>query len=578
MTVSGAPPDRAVLAAMQRALAHRGPDGEGAHFADSIGLVQTRLAIIDLKTGDQPFVLEDGTALIANAEIYNYVELRAAMRGVNFATASDCEVPLHLYRRDGEAFADSLRGMYAIAVHDPEARRLVLARDPFGIKQLYYTEGPFGFAFASEPHALVAAGLAQPVLRDEAAAELLQLQFTTGPETAFAGIYRVLPGETLVVEAGRVARRRRRAALPEGGPEEIGEAEALARLDAALMDSVAVHQRSDVPYGMFLSGGIDSAAVLALMARLNDRPVRAFTVGFPDTAASDERGHARAVAAAAGADHVEIAFEETDFWRLLPAVAAAMDDPVADYAELPTYRLAEVAGRELKVILCGEGGDELFGGYGRYRAVMRPWWRYRRAMRARGALEGLRVLRDQGRDWRRGIDASESAAARPGRTRLQIAQATDCDDWLAHDLLVKVDRCLMAHGVEGRTPLLDPVVAEAAFRLPDSLKVRGRMGKWILRKWLADRLPAAQPFARKRGFTVPVGEWIARRGARIGPLVARQSGIVRFCEPSAVEALFRSGGRRQGFAAWVLLFFALWHRIHVEGRAPEGDAFDMLAA
>jgi len=578
MTSSGAPPDRAAIAAMQRALVHRGPDGEGTHLADNVGMAQTRLAIIDLATGDQPFCLPDGTALIANAEIYNYIELKQAMRGVNFVTASDCEVPLHLYRRDGEGFAAGLRGMYAIAIHDPEARRLLLARDPFGIKQVYYTEGPFGFAFASEPRALVAAGLVKPAVRDEAAAELLQLQFTTGPHTMFEGIHRVLPGETLVIEAGRVARRHRLEALPDGGPEDIDDAEALKRLDAALLDSVTVHQRSDVPYGMFLSGGIDSAVVLSLMARLNDRPVRAYTVGFPGTAAADERAHARAVATSVGAEHVEISFGEGDFWRLLPAVAAAMDDPVADYAELPTWRLAEVAARELKVILCGEGGDELFGGYGRYRAVMRPWWKYRRAMRAHGALEGLGILRDETREWRRGLSASESVAAHPGRTRLQVAQATDCADWLAHDLLIKVDRCLMAHGVEGRTPLLDPVVAQAVFRLPDRLKVHGRVGKWILRQWLAERMPVAEPFARKRGFTVPVGEWIVSQGARLGPLVARQPGVARLCQPEAVEAVFRAAGRRRGFAAWILLFFALWHRIHIEGIPAEGDAFALLSA
>jgi asparagine synthase (glutamine-hydrolysing) len=578
MTSSGAPADHAAVAAMRHALAHRGPDGEGAHFADNVGMAHTRLAIIDLATGDQPFCLPDGSALIANAEIYNYVELKQAMRGVNFVTASDCEVPLHLYRRDGENFAAALRGMYAIAIHDPQARRLLLARDPFGIKQIYYTEGPFGFAFASEPHALIAAGFAKPAIRDEAAAELLQLQFTTGPQTMVEGIHRVLPGETLVIEAGRIARRHRLEALPDGGPEEIGDAEALKRLDAALVDSVTVHQRSDVPYGMFLSGGVDSAVVLAMMARLNDRPVRAYTVGFPGTGAADERMHARAIAAAVGAEHVEISFGEDDFWRLLPAVAAAMDDPVADYAALPTWRLAEVARRDVKVILCGEGGDELFGGYGRYRAMMRPWWRYRRAMRAHGALEGLGILRDETREWRRGVSASESVAARPGRTRLQIAQATDCADWLAHDLLVKVDRCLMAHGVEGRTPLLDPVVAEAVFRLPDRLKVHGRTGKWILRRWLAERLPVAQPFARKRGFTVPVGEWIVGQGGRLAPLVARQPGIARFCRPEAVEGIFRAAGRRRGFAAWILLFFALWHRIHVEGIRPDGDTFTVLGA
>jgi asparagine synthase (glutamine-hydrolysing) len=578
MTASGAPPDRTAIEAMQNALIHRGPDGAGVHFSDSVGMAQRRLAIIDLETGNQPFTLDDGTALVANGEIYNYLELKAAMPDVAFATNSDCELPLHLYRRDGETYANGLRGMYTIAIHDPNARRLVLSRDPFGIKQLYYTEGPFGFAFASEPQALLASGMVHAEVRTEAVAELLQLQFTTGRETLLSGIHRVLPGETLVVESGRIAHRLRRAALPEKPPEELDEETALARLETALIDSVTVHQRSDVPYGMFLSGGIDSSALLALMARLNDRPVRAFTVGFSDTNAVDEREHARAIASAVGAEHIEVDFTEEDFWTTVPRVAQAMDDPVADYAELPTYKLAAVAGKDLKVILCGEGGDELFGGYGRYRSMIRPWWRYKRAMRSRGALEGLDVLRTESRDWRRGVAASESVAGIEGRSALQVAQAIDCADWLAHDLLIKLDRCLMAHGVEGRTPLLDPAVAEAVFCLPDSLKIRGRVGKWILRKWLAEALPEARPFSRKRGFTVPVGEWLIRKGDMLGPLVARQPGIAEICRPDRVERIFRSGRRRAGFAAWVLLFYALWHRYHVEGLRGDGDVFDLLSA
>ena len=578
MTVSGAPPERGQLRAMQQALAHRGPDGDGTHFAGGVGMVQTRLAIIDLETGDQPFYLSDGAALVANGEIYNYLELRAEMKHCDFTTASDCEVPLHLYREQGEEFTARLRGMYAIAIHDPAARRLVLARDPFGIKQLYYWEGPYGFAFASEPQALIAAGIVQPEVREDAVAELFQLQFTSGPETAFKGIYRLLPGETLTVESGRIAGRRRRRALPEGGPERLGEDEALSRLETALADSVAVHQRSDVPYGMFLSGGIDSSAVLAEMARLNDRPVRAFTIGFPGTGAADERVRARKVAEALGADHVEVAFTEQDFWALLPCIAAAMDDPVADYAVLPTYKLAQTAGRDLKVILCGEGGDELFGGYGRYRAAMRPWWQGRRTMRTHGFVEGLGILRSETRRWRHGLAMSEREESRSGRSRLQAAQATDCADWLAHDLLIKLDRCLMAHGVEGRTPLLDPVIADAVFRLPDAFKVRRGTGKWLLRKWLAQRVPAAEPFARKQGFTVPVGEWIAGHGARLGPLVARRPAILELCHPEAVEALFRAPVKRRAFAAWTLLFYALWHRRHIEGGAADGNVFDTLAA
>ena len=536
------------------------------------------MAVIDLETGDQPFHLEDGTALIANAEIYNYIELRQELANVRFTSKSDCEVALHLYGRDGDGFATQLRGMYAIAIHDPGERRLLLARDPFGIKQLYYTEGSFGFAFASEPQALIASGIVAADIRSEAAMELLQLQFTTGRETVFPSIYRVLPGETLIVESGRIARRLRRSSLPEGPPEEVDEVTALARLEAALMDSVEIHQRSDVPYGMFLSGGVDSSAVIALMAKLNDQPVRAFTVGFSDTGAVDERDHARAVAAAVGAEHIEIDFTEQDFWNTLPQIARVMDDPVADYAELPTYKLASVASQDLKVILCGEGGDELFGGYGRYRSMMRPWWRYRRAMRSRGALEGLGVARKETRDWRKGVAASESVAGVMGRTPLQVAQATDCADWLAHDLLIKLDRCLMAHGVEGRTPMLDSAVAEAVFRLPDRLKVRGRVGKWILRKWLDGVLPESKPFSPKRGFTVPVGEWLIRKGATLGPLVARQAGVADLCRPDAVEKIFVSNRRRAGYAAWVLLFYALWHRYHVEGVRGDGDIFDLLGA
>ncbi len=577
MTV-GAPPATAALEAMRRALGHRGPDGTGSYRAGDTAMVQTRLAIIDLVTGDQPLYEPGGAALVANGEIYNYVELRGALPGTAFATNSDCELPLHLYRRDGLGFARSLRGMYAIALHDPARGQLVLARDPFGIKPLYYMETAGGFAFASQPSALFAAGLAKPRIRPDKRDELLQLQFSTGRETIFEGIQRLLPGETLGVTAGRVVERRRIAALPEDGPAAWAEDEALQRLDAALTDSVTVHQRADVPYGMFLSGGIDSSALLVLMARLNSRPVRAFTAGFSVPGAVDEREQARAVAKALGAEHIEVEFGEDDFWTLLPRIAAAIDDPASDYAMLPTYKLAAEASKELKVVLTGEGGDEMLAGYGRYRSIARPWWRGGRTMRVRGMLDGLGVLRAASPGWRDGVAASEIIEAHPARTRLQIAQAIDCADWLPNDLLVKLDRCLMAHGMEGRTPFLDPAVADVAFRLPDSLKIRNGMGKWLLRKWLSQQLPMAQPFARKRGFTVPVGAWIEKKGNQLGPLVARQPGIAEACDPDAVARIFSAHGKRAAFAAWTLLFYALWHQVHVVGRKPDGDALALLAA
>ncbi|HEB80006.1 MAG TPA: asparagine synthase (glutamine-hydrolyzing) [Rhodospirillales bacterium] len=577
-----APPDGAVLDRLEKALAHRGPDGRGRHQRAGVAMVHTRLAIIDLETGDQPFA-SGQAVLVANGEIYNDPELRGGLEGAAFATRSDCESALHLYLRHGIDFAERLRGMYAIAIHDGAhdggRDRLVLARDPFGIKPLYYAETKLGFVFASEPQALFKAGLIDPQLRKGAANELLQLQFTCGAESAFQGVSRVLPGETLVVEGGRIIERRQRPALPQEGPQEWSEAEAFERLNQALVDSVTVHQRSDVPYGMFLSGGVDSSALLALMRDLNDAPVQAFTAGFPGSGAPDERGHAEAVAKAAGARFEAVAFTEDDFWTLLPQIAAAMDDPAADYALLPTYKLARLAAeRGLKVILTGEGGDELFGGYGRYRRAMRAKLLGGRPMRASGAFDGLGVLRDETDAWRNGVAAAEKAEDLAGRSRLQVCQAVDCADWLPHDLLAKLDRCLMAHGVEGRVPFLDASVAEIAFRLPDKLKIKGGAGKWLLRKWLEDKLPEAQPFSKKRGFTVPVAGWIAAKGQDLGPLVAKQPCVQALCRPGAVETLIADPGAKAGKAAWNLLFYALWHKIHIDNAPAGANVFETLSS
>ena len=583
MTGDGSAPDADVLTALQSALQHRGPDGMGQFLGEGIGLAHARLAIIDLETGDQPIQAPDGATLIANAEIYNYVELRQALDeegdAVAWQTRSDCEPALHLYRRHGIDFAEQLRGMYAIAIHDPTAGQLILARDPFGIKPVYYVEGDFGFAFASEPSALISAGLRAGKLNDRPLNELLQMQFTTGRGCLFDGIYRVLPGETLVIAQGRIVNRRRRAALPLHPPRAMDEAAALAELERALLNSVEVHQRSDVPYGIFLSGGIDSSALLTLMARLNEQPVQAFTAGFSGTKAHDERAQAQAVARHLGAEHHEINFDEGDFWTLLPEVAARLDDPAADYAVLPTYKLAaRVKEAGLKVVLSGEGGDELFAGYGRYRDAQRPWWAGGpRTMRRTGRFDRLGVLRQPSDTWRDGIRGAESTLGAGELSRVQLAQAIDCAAWLPNDLLIKLDRCLMAHGVEGRTPFLDREVADFAFRLPDELKLKDGRGKYLLRRWLANANPVAKPFRHKQGFTVPVAEWIRNRGAELGPLVAAQPGIETIARPDQVASLYQKGGKRQGFAAWTLLFYALWHRRHILGAPPQGDVFETLA-
>ncbi len=585
MTRDGSRPSDAVLDAFVKALAHRGPDGSGRYLLNDTAFIQTRLAIIDLDGGDQPLFIEGGPlrpplALVANGEIYNYVELKQQITGVAYKTQSDCEPPLFLYRQHGIEFAEHLRGMYAIAIHDPGEDRLVLCRDPFGIKPLYYGATEDGFVFSSEFQAFQKAGICKLGVRPEARDCLLNIQFTAGAETIIEGVYRVLPGETLVIEKGEITERLQLGALPPRAPTPIGKADAIAELDRVLADSVEVHQRSDVPYGMFLSGGIDSSAILAMMARLNPDPVEAYTIGFSGTAAPDERDHARAVAKATGASHHEVEFSEQDFWQTLPAICAAMDDPAADYAVLPTYKLAGQVHKDgLKVILSGEGGDELFGGYGRYRRAMRPAWLGGRPMRETGIFEGLGLLRVENTDWRAAYDGAFEALP-ADYTRLQKAQALDCADWLPNDLLTKLDRCLMHHGVEGRVPFLDPKVADFAFQLPDGLKIRWGQGKWLLRKWLDRHLPEANVFSKKKGFTVPVGEWIANKATALGPLVAAQPGIAEACHGDAVKALFASlaqtPDKKSGMVAWYLLYYALWHGHYICGHVATGDVLGSL--
>jgi asparagine synthase (glutamine-hydrolysing) len=573
---------------MIEAMTHRGPDGVRLETLAGATLAHARLSIIDLEGGWQPLHAADAT-VVGNGEIYNYVEL-ARDHGLTdqLATGSDFEPLLHLYAREGAQAFQRLRGMYALCLVGADGRAW-LARDPFGIKPLYILEHDTGLAFASEPRAFFAAGLLTPLLDDTAARELLELNYVLGDHTPFQGLRRVAPGEVLEVRDGRIVSGHRRSPLAfpvygEGGPPakergvegagssaeprlapsttpsagrgpppplRRGGRDLLDRLDAVLEDSVRVHQRSDVPYGLFLSGGIDSAAIATVMARLNTRPVTAFTCGFDAPGARDERAQAERVARALDLDWRETTFDEADFWRVLPEVAWALDDPTADYAILPTFKLAEAAKDTLTVVLTGEGGDELFGGYGRYRRALRPAWLGGRPAEPRGTSPQVLAA------WR------DAARASRGATPLQAAQWADIATWLPHDLLLKLDRCLMAHGLEGRTPFLDPEVAAFAWPLPDRFKVRGGYGKWLLRKWLERVCPAADPWAKKQGFTVPVDAWIAPRSADIAGNLGKVEAVRRLLGDEARPRMLTPGAGR-----WPLLFFAVWALIHLEGAEP----------
>ncbi len=576
MTANGHTPQPEIVGHMQAAIAHRGPDGFGRLTRGDTDLLHLRLAIVDLQTGDQPIfgALDDreyGTALIGNGEIYNNPDLRRAMSATPFRTHSDCEPPVFLYEQEGPGFADRLRGMYALAIHDVGAGRLVLARDPFGIKQLYYTQTDDFFAFASEPQALLAAGFGDTTPDPLRTAELLQLKFTTGAATIYPGISRVLPGETLVIERARIVSRHRSTALPQGGPKPIPHAEALRRIDEVLLETVTAHLQSDVPYGLFLSGGIDSAALLALMTRATGQRIQALTVGWAGAEGVDETAEALRLAAAQNAQCERIEMSEADFWNLAPRIAACIDDPTADAAILPSWMLGQASrAAGLKVALCGEGGDEMFGGYARYRKQRAPLRWITRKPRS-GGVFGLSIPGLDG--WRDGIAAIETHTE--GRSPLQQAQFVDCQEWLPNDLLIKLDRCLMAHGVEGRTPFLDPVLAHFAFTLPDAEKAGFQYGKLLLREWLAKAFPEAGAWAKKQGFKPPVGGWIAQRGEALARQIAAQPGIAALVPAPLVHATIASAAENPQ-RAWSLLYYALWHSAHVLGLNSEGPIDEVL--
>jgi len=542
-----------------RQLEHRGPNGVRVSEGEHRSLAHARLSIIDLEGGWQPLSAA-GSTIIGNGEIYNYIELAQAFQlEGKLSTGSDFEPLLHIYAQEGEAAFDRLRGMYAFCLIGADGRTW-LVRDPFGIKPLYVHVADGVARFASEPRVFGAAHANAEIMSQAAS-----LNYALSKETAWPGVYRLEPGEIAEFVGGELIKRRVRPLIARPRAPIGDEARALEALDAILEESVRVHQRSDVPYGLFLSGGIDSATIATLMARLNQRPVIAYTCGFDAPGARDERAQAETVARALNLDWRETLFTEEDFWSIAPQIAWAMDDPVADYATLPTYKLAAAAKQSLTVVLTGEGGDELFAGYSRYRRSLRPSWLGGRPAEPQvDAILGPDALNT----WRL------HAQAPAGLTPLQRAQYADIATWLPNDLLLKLDRCLMAHGLEGRTPFLDPEVAAFAFHLTDNLKVRGRFGKYLLRKWLERHCPAAAPWAKKRGFTVPVASWIAPRARELGESLASVEAIAAAIDADTVRTIFTDDAHAE--RRWPLLFLGLWGRIHVEGATPDAALKSLL--
>jgi len=612
------PVDPALIDRMCEVIEHRGPDSRGVFVEDDVGLGVQRLAVIDLATGDQPIWNEDRSVVVVlNGEIYNYVELREALveRGHVFGTRTDTEVLVHLYEDHGPDFLPLLRGMFAFALWDRTRRRLLLARDRLGKKPLYLSYDGRRLWFASEAKAI----LQDPdVPRDvdrQAIDAFLQYRYVPSPRSAFRALSTLRPGHRLVFADGGLSEEPYWK-LSYADKLRLGEEETCELIREQLVDSTRVRLRSDVPLGIFLSGGVDSSAVVAAAARATDQQLKTFTIGFSD-ADFDERRHARAVAAAYGTDHHELVVEP-DILELLPQLAWYYGEPFADHSAVPSFVLARLAREHVTVALNGDGGDESFGGYRRYvgndlaaradllpsavaRAIESALGRVGTGARQDGARARLlRLARTARLDpaeryarWIACFDAAERRAlytpafaeevdaaetedvirapfaASDAPTLIERLLDVDVQTYLAGQLLVKMDIASMAHSLEVRSPLLDHNFVELAARLPLDAKVVGRSGKRLLKKAVEPWLPSGLLDRPKQGFTMPVGGWLRDelRGLPRTLLLDDVAGRRGLFEPSTVGRLIdehQRGNADHTNKLWALIQLELWFRTYVD--------------
>lgn len=607
----GGPADPEVAARMTATLGHRGPDGAGLRVAGPVALGHRRLSIIDVDGGAQPMANEDGTVWVTyNGELYNELEIRRELeaKGHRYQTASDTESLVHLYEEEGPDFVRRLNGMFALAIWDARRHRLVLARDRMGQKPLYYGELPGGgLVFGSEPKALLSHPDVPRELDRAGLARYLFYEYLPAPYSIWRGMRKLPRSHVLVWEAGE-SRLNRYWEPPLLDPSEWDFESASERFWEAFRASVARHRRSDVPLGVFLSGGVDSSSVAAALCEVEPpERVRTFSIGFEDPS-FDESRHARAVAEYLGTDHRERTFSIATAYEMLPEVAGWLDEPFGDASILPTHMLSRFAREEVTVVLGGDGADELLAGYPTFAAaraaeVFRRLPRPAQAMAGaavglmpvdhrnfsldfklkqflRGAAEPLPLAHQR---WLGSFSGSEIAGLLVDgdpvdveAEHLRRASAVDCgpdsltrslllyqDTYLPEDILTKVDRASMACGLEVRAPFLDTELVDWIETLPPSFKLAGNRTKRLLKHAAARRLPASILGRPKKGFGIPVARWL--RGP-LAPMVDDLLGRERlerqgiFRPPSIARLVdeHRAGVRDHRKPLWTLLMFQLW--------------------
>jgi len=617
---SDAPVSPELIARMCSLILHRGPDDSGMYVDGPVGLGMRRLSIIDVAGGHQPLCNEDESIwLVYNGEIYNFKELQAELqsRGHQFRTRTDTEAVVHAYEEWGTACLGRFQGIFAFALWDARQRRLFIARDHLGVKPLYYWDNGTKLVWGSEAKTILLDPEYERLPNLAALGSFLRYRFVPGPDTFFQGICKLPPGHYLFCEVGSAPKvvQYWDVPCPVSAEAERPERAYAEELKERLQSSVRMQLVSEVPLGAFLSGGVDSASVVCLMSRLMNRPVQTFSVGFGGDPAVDELRYARQVAEHFGTDHHELVVQPASF-DLLTEIIWHLDEPVADFAAIPTYLLARFAKQHVTVVLTGEGADELLAGYRKYywgRQIDRfqrwPTALQRMALATLEILPGipnrrkqklirwarmtgreriLEMMADISQDEMATLVAPEIAGTpgveleafaipsdgeADGSDGLAAMLYLDAKSSLADDLLVKVDKMTMAASLEARVPYLDYHLVEFAMRIPASLKLKGSTGKYILRRAMADLLPPSIASRKKHVFQVPIGQWF-RGDLRkyltdvLGDRRTRERGYINSVALHQMLNAFWNGQTAFSQPLFTLLVLELWNRVFLDG---EGD-------
>jgi len=605
--------DHSNIESMTRAMTHRGPDGEGYFVRNHIALGHRRLSIIDIGGGEQPMFNEDNSVVVVyNGEIFNFLEVKAELeaKGHIFRSHCDTEVIVHAYEEYGEQCPAHFRGMFAFAVYDIANDRILLGRDRLGIKPLYYHFDGRRLLFASEIKPILHLLDHRPGVDTSLIDFYMSLGYVPGERTLFKGILRLLPGHTLTFQHDQILTNQYWdiAAIP---PLAISDQEAQERLEQLLLESVRLRLMSEVPLGAFLSGGVDSSAIVACMSRMMNEPVKTFSVGYADDPASSELEYARIVATAFKTDHHEFILESGDFFDSLDLLLEHMEEPIVESAAVALYQLSKLAREHVTVVLSGEGGDEILAGYPLYR-TMPKLDRFHRVGRLiprdlHSWLGGHVMPSEKAAkywDWigtplakrYQGISNDVTASVKSGMYQsefaLQVGTGTrdyfealfnkmqsgsdlrrmsyvDLKTWLPDDLLVKADKMTMACSLELRVPLLDHHLLEFSTALPDHLRLNGNVGKFLLKKVMEPHLPKEIIYRPKKGFPVPIAVWFR------GPLFERVREILMdsrtltrgYFKPDYMPRILerhRSGAEDLSRRIFSLLALELWHRKYVD--------------